>query len=163
MRSVEIASLHSAHPDVAEDRKQPDGVERPASGDRPQLGAGADRELDHPHLEKLGQQEVPALVRPETLRKLHTPVIDMPPRPDAKPGTPSHGRYGLGWGNVTMPFSPEPFVFHGGSNELNLAYIMLQPKIDLAMVMTTNIGGGAADKALLALAEELYQRFGAKR
>jgi CubicO group peptidase (beta-lactamase class C family) len=108
-----------------------------------------------------GRRE-PALVRPETLRKLHTPVIDMPPRPDAKPGTPSRGRYALGWGNVTMPFTPEPFVFHGGSNELNLAYIMLQPNNDLAMVMTTNIGGAAADKALVALAEELYQRFGAK-
>jgi hypothetical protein len=101
-------------------------------------------------------------VRPETLRKLHTPVIDMPPRPDAKPGTPSRGGYGLGWGNMMMPFTPEPFVFHGGSNELNLAYIMLQPKNDLAMVMTTNIGGAAADKALVALAEDLYQRFGAK-
>ena len=108
-----------------------------------------------------GRRE-PALVRPETLRKLHTPVIDMPPRPDAKPGTPSRGRYALGWGNVTMPFAPEPFVFHGGSNELNLAYVMLQPKNDLAMVMTTNIGGAAADKALVSLAEELYQRFGAK-
>jgi CubicO group peptidase (beta-lactamase class C family) len=108
-----------------------------------------------------GRRE-PALVRPETLRKLHTPVIDMPPRPDAKPGTPSRGRYALGWGNVTMPFAPEPFVFHGGSNELNLAYVMLQPKNDLAMVMTTNLGGPAADKALVALTEELYQRFGAK-
>ena len=62
-----------------------------------------------------------------------------------------------------MPFSPEPFVFHGGSNELNLVYIMLQPKDDLAMVMTTNLGGAAGDKALVALAEDLYQRFGAKR
>ena len=109
-----------------------------------------------------GRRE-PALVRPETLRKLQTPVIDMPPRPDAKPGTPSRGGYGLGWGSLTMPFSPEPFVFHGGSNELNLAYIMLQPKDDLAMVMTTNLGGAAGDKALVALAEDLYQRFGAKR
>jgi CubicO group peptidase (beta-lactamase class C family) len=109
-----------------------------------------------------GRRE-PALVRPETLRKLHTPVIDMPPRPDAKPGTPSRGGYGLGWGNMMMPFTPEPFVFHGGSNELNLAYIMLQPKNDLAMVMTANVAGAAADKALIALAEDLYQRFGAKR
>jgi hypothetical protein len=64
---------------------------------------------------------------------------------------------------MMMPFTPEPFVFHGGSNELNLAYVMLQPKNDLAMVMTTNIAGAAADKALIALAEDLYQRFGAKR
>lgn len=29
-----------------------------------------------------------SLVSAETLRKLQTPVIDIPPRPDAKPGTP---------------------------------------------------------------------------
>ena len=104
----------------------------------------------------------PTLVRPETVRKLHTPVIDMPPRPDAKPGTPSHGRYGLGWGAISVSFSAEPLVFHGGSNELNLAMVMLQPKNDLAMVMTTNVGGTAANQALLALAEDLYKRFGPK-
>src|SRR5262245_65930513 len=42
----------------------------------------------------------PALVRPETMRKLHTPVISMPPKPDAPPGTPPGGWYGLGWGQV---------------------------------------------------------------
>ncbi len=101
----------------------------------------------------------PALVRPETLRKLHTPVVDIPARPDAKPGTPPPGRYGLGWGTATMPFSPEPMLFHGGSNEMNLAYIMLQPKLDLAMVITTNVGGQMADEGLRAVAEQLYRRF----
>lgn len=102
----------------------------------------------------------PALVRPETVRKMHTKVIDMPPRPDAKPGTPSRGGYGLGWGTVTMPFSPEPFVFHGGSNEMNLANIMLQPNNDFGMVTLTNRSGAEADQALMALAEALYKEFG---
>lgn len=102
----------------------------------------------------------PALVRAETLRKLHTKVIDMPPRPDAKPGTPSQGGYGLGWGIVTMPFSPEPFVFHGGSNEMNLANIMLQPNSDFGMVLMTNRSGAPADQALNAVAEALYKQFG---
>jgi CubicO group peptidase (beta-lactamase class C family) len=105
----------------------------------------------------------PALVSPDTLRKLHAPVIDIPPRPDAKPGTPPPGRYGLGWGTATMPFSPDPVIFHGGSNEMNLAYILLQPKLDFAMVLATNIGGAKADEALRALAVALHRELGAVR
>ncbi|MBM3578023.1 MAG: beta-lactamase family protein, partial [Alphaproteobacteria bacterium] len=102
----------------------------------------------------------PALVSKETLRKLHTKVIDMPPKPDAAPGTPSFGGYGFGWVTVQLPFAREPFLFHGGSNEMNVAYLLLQPKSDLAMVMTTNIGGSKADDALKELSKELYARFG---
>jgi CubicO group peptidase (beta-lactamase class C family) len=104
----------------------------------------------------------PPLVSTATLRKLQTPVIDIPPRPDAKPGTPPPGRYGLGWGTVVLPFAPEPIVFHGGSNEMNLAYIMLQPQTDFAMVMATNVGGQVADEGLRAVAAELYERFAPK-
>src|SRR5207237_6094031 len=43
----------------------------------------------------------PSLVRLETLRKLHTKGIDMPPKPDAPVGTPSPGSPGSGW--VTVP------------------------------------------------------------
>lgn len=105
----------------------------------------------------------PALVSAATLRKLHAPVIDIPPRPDAKPGTPPPGRYGLGWGTATMPFAPEPILFHGGSNEMNLAYIMVMPKADFAMVVATNVGGDKADAALRAVAEEIYRRFAPAR
>jgi hypothetical protein len=99
-------------------------------------------------------------VRPETLRKLHTKVIEMPPRPDAPPGTPSQGAYGLGWGIATLPYSPEPFVTHNGSNGMNLAVIMLQPARDFAMVLATNVGTPAADQGLKAVAEQLYGAFG---
>ena len=101
----------------------------------------------------------PALVRPDTLRKLHTKVIDMPPKPDAPVGTPSSGSYGYGWVTVTPPFAQEPFLFHGGSNEMNVAYIMLQPKHDFGIVMMTNVGGQKADQAMQTLAQELYKRF----
>jgi len=100
----------------------------------------------------------PALVRPETLRKLHTKVVDIPAGPDAGPGRPSHGGYGLGWGVAALPFSPEPFVTHSGSNEMNLAMVFLQPAHDYAMVMMTNVSDESAKTALLALAEELYRR-----
>jgi len=105
----------------------------------------------------------PALVRAETLHKLHTKLIDMPPKPDAPVGTPSSGSYGYGWVSVTPPFAQEPFLFHGGSNEMNVAYIMLQPKHDFGIVMMTNVGGQKADKAMNALGEELYKRFGPGR
>jgi CubicO group peptidase (beta-lactamase class C family) len=102
----------------------------------------------------------PALVKPDTLRKLHAPVIEMPVKPDAPPGTPSLGRYGFGWVTMSLPFSHAPFLFHGGSNQMNLASIFVQPEHDFAMVMMTNIGGQIADDALKALAVELYKSFG---
>jgi hypothetical protein len=100
------------------------------------------------------------LTQADTVRKLHTPVIEMPPRPDAPPGTPALGRYGLGWLTITLPFSHEPFLFHGGSNEMNLADVFIQPKRDFGMVLMTNVGGRRADDALKALAAELYKSFG---
>ncbi|HTU52985.1 MAG TPA: serine hydrolase domain-containing protein [Acetobacteraceae bacterium] len=101
----------------------------------------------------------PSLVRPETLRKLHTPVIKIP-MPGAAPGTPAAGGYGLGWGTITADYSSEPLIQHSGSNGMNLAMVMLQPKHDFAMVMATNVGGTKADDALRALAAALYGRFG---
>ena len=105
----------------------------------------------------------PALIQPETMRKLHTKVIEMPPKPDAPPGTPSVGGYGLGWGTATLPYSPEPFLVHGGSNTLNFAVILVQPKIDFALVLMTNVGGPNADSALKTLGQELYQKYNPAR
>jgi CubicO group peptidase (beta-lactamase class C family) len=103
----------------------------------------------------------PPLAKPETIVKLQTKVVDMPPKPDAPVGTPSSGGYGLGWGTVALPFAPEPLVFHGGSNNMNLAYIVLQPKQELGLVTMTNISGPKANDALMAITELLYKRFGA--
>src|SRR3954451_20910673 len=102
----------------------------------------------------------PALLNPESIRKLHTPIIEIPPKPDAPPGTPALGRYGFGWLTITLPFSREPFLFHGGSNQLNVADVFLQPKQDFGMALMTNAGGRKADDALKALAEELYKCLG---
>ncbi len=101
----------------------------------------------------------PALVKPETVAKLQAKVVDMPPKPDAPVGTPCSGGYGLGWGTVVLPFAPEPFVFHGGSNNMNLAYILLQPPQQLGLVLMTNVGGPKANDALMALAAALYEKF----
>jgi hypothetical protein len=83
----------------------------------------------------------------------------MPMKPDAAPGTPSAGSYGLGWGQLTMEWAPAPLLYHGGSNGKNLAHIWVDPPRDFAMVAMTNIGGGQADEGLRALAAELYARY----
>ena len=108
-----------------------------------------------------GKRE-PKLVRPETLRKLHTPVTTMPEKKGAAPGTPSHGRYALGWGELTVPWAPGPLLYHGGSNGMNLAHIWIDRTRDLAIVTATNISGPKADEGLLALARELYTQFSAE-
>jgi CubicO group peptidase (beta-lactamase class C family) len=103
----------------------------------------------------------PALVRPETLRKLHRQFIAIPPH-DAPPGTPPAGYYCLGWGIATLPFAREPFLTHTGSNNLNLAKVMLRPEQDFGIVLATNIAGTNADAALKAAAGDIYGSFGPK-
>ena len=105
----------------------------------------------------------PALVKPGTMRKLHTPVISMPEKKDAAPGTPSGGKYALGWGELTVNWAPGPMLFHGGSNNMNLAHIWVDTKRDFAMVITTNIGGQKANQAFFALAKELHAKFATRR
>ena len=104
----------------------------------------------------------PALVKPETMRKLHRPVISMPAKKDAAPGTPPGGKYALGWGELTVDWASYPLLYHGGSNNMNLAHIWLDTRRDFAMVIVTNIGGPKANEAFLALASELYKIFAGK-
>jgi CubicO group peptidase (beta-lactamase class C family) len=101
----------------------------------------------------------PALVRPETLKRLHTPVIAMPPKKDAAPGTPSRGKYGLGWGEIDYDWASRPLLYHGGSNGKNLAHILLDPAQDFGMVLVTNVASRDADRAFSELEEALYRRF----
>ena len=103
----------------------------------------------------------PKLVRPDTLKKLHTPVVSIPDKKEAAPGTPARGKYALGWGELAVDWAPDPLIYHGGSNEKNLAHIWLDPKRDFAMVLVTNIGGAKANEVLKALAPKLYSRFAA--
>ncbi len=102
----------------------------------------------------------PALVKKETLKRLHSPVFTMPPKKDAPPGTPPGGKYAYGWGQLSVDWAPRPLLYHGGSNSMNLAHIWLDTDQDLAIVIMTNIGGTKAEEALLGLASELYRKFG---
>jgi CubicO group peptidase (beta-lactamase class C family) len=104
----------------------------------------------------------PALVKPETMKKLHTPVISMPEKKNPAPGTPPGGGYALGWGELIMEWAPYPLLYHGGSNGMNLAHIWLDTKRDFAMVVVSNMGGEKASAAFYALAKELYTTFALK-
>ena len=104
----------------------------------------------------------PHLVKPDTLKKLHTPVIDVSAKKDTPPGTPPGGKYCLGWGVTAPEWAQKPLLSHGGSNGMNLAHIWVDTQQDYAMVLTTNIGGKKADEALRAIAGELYQRYAKK-
>ncbi|MGA3084373.1 MAG: serine hydrolase domain-containing protein [Thermodesulfobacteriota bacterium] len=101
----------------------------------------------------------PDLVQLATIRKLHTPVMTMPEKKDAAPGTPPGGKYALGWGELTVDWAPHPLLYHGGSNSMNLAHIWVDTKRDAGIVITTNISGPKANKALFTLVGELYTQF----
>jgi CubicO group peptidase (beta-lactamase class C family) len=101
----------------------------------------------------------PALVSAATLRKLHTPVVMLPPE-EGKPSEPLSSRgYALGWGVVKPDFTPHPVLEHAGSNNKNLAQIWVDVENDLAIVITTNIAGEKADAALNAIAKALYVKY----
>jgi CubicO group peptidase (beta-lactamase class C family) len=95
----------------------------------------------------------------QTLRRLHTRIIEMPARPDAAPGTPSGGAYGLGWGFLTLPYTRGEVMLHTGSNSMNLAMVMVQQARDFAVVVATNRTGAQADEGLKALQEALFWEY----
>lgn len=107
----------------------------------------------------------PALVRPETLRKVHTVVIHMEERKEAKPGTPTRGGYALGWGEVAVDWAPAPLLQHTGSNTRNLAQIWVDRQRDFGIVVLTNISRPETGAALTAVVKELYGKYsnGSKR
>ncbi len=98
----------------------------------------------------------PALVKPDTLRRLHTKVIDMPSGPDAPPGAVG---YGYGWVFATLPYTLGSVMLHTGSNGLNKAMVLVQPERDFAIVVATNRDDARAEEALTALREELYRSY----
>lgn len=105
----------------------------------------------------------PQLVKPETMKRLHAMVIAMPSKKNTPPGTPPSGRYGHGWGELTVDWAPKPLLYHAGSNTMNLAHIWIDLERDYGMVLVTNVGGAKADEALNELAPVLYKRYaGAK-
>jgi CubicO group peptidase (beta-lactamase class C family) len=82
------------------------------------------------------------LLKPETYRKLHTPVLD---------------RYACGWLRIPMPAKKTTFLFHNGSNTYWYAEMWLDLDKDVAVLVATNQGDDAAKHAVQAAAADLLK------
>jgi CubicO group peptidase (beta-lactamase class C family) len=101
----------------------------------------------------------PALVKPETLKRLHTPVVTMTIK-DPKPGTPKSGAYAMGWGQSQPEWADKPVLTHNGSNGMNFASVLVDVADDLGIVVVMNISGANADPASLEVMKALWGRYG---
>jgi CubicO group peptidase (beta-lactamase class C family) len=91
------------------------------------------------------QSEQPAtktklLLKPETFRKLHTPVLN---------------DYACGWVRLPIPGKKTRYLFHNGSNTFWYAEMWLDPEANVAVLVATNEGGDAARRAVLSAAKDL--------
>ncbi len=106
-------------------------------------------------------RRAPHLVRPKTLARIHRPHIDTGRIEHPRPGVPSQGQYGMGWGIVKFAWSRTPLLTHNGSNSMNLAKVLVDTAQDVAVVLATNYPGERADDALNEGMTALYRPFAA--
>jgi len=83
-------------------------------------------------------------LKPEALRKLHTP--------------PEGGDYACGWGCAQNPKAGKVLT-HAGSNGSWFVFIWLAPEKDLAVIVGTNLGGSEAEQASVATAHATLDRW----
>ncbi len=83
------------------------------------------------------------LLKPETYRKLHTPVT---------------GNYALGWGAKLGPDGVPLILTHTGSNGFWVADIRIMPKHDTIFLVVTNAGNDAANEAMKDIGTPLKER-----
>jgi CubicO group peptidase (beta-lactamase class C family) len=102
----------------------------------------------------------PALVKPATLRKIHTSFVTMPELKDRPPGFSAGARYSLGWAEVSAAWSGGAILHHAGSNAKNFSHIWVDPKRDLAIVIVSNIGNAKQADAFFSILPELFARYG---
>ena len=83
------------------------------------------------------------LLKPETYRKLHTPVT---------------GNYALGWGVMLGPDGLPLLLTHTGSNGFWVADIRVMPKHNMIFLVVTNAGNDAANQAVKDVGKPLKDR-----
>ncbi len=110
-----------------------------------------------------GGKRGPALVKPETLARIHRAHIKTGARPDARPGEPREGEYAMGWGILKYEWADRPLLAHNGSNGMNFAKVIVDCDRDLAVVALTNRPGKEAEDAADIVAKDLYVRYAKKR
>jgi CubicO group peptidase (beta-lactamase class C family) len=101
----------------------------------------------------------PRLVEPATLAYIHAEKLRTPRRPNPPPGTPAEGGYAFGWSIEKLDWSDHDLLTHNGSNQFNLAKIVVDEELDLAIVVATNIGGPPAHDGVERVVAALYERF----
>jgi len=101
----------------------------------------------------------PHLVKPETMKKLVTPVISMAATATASTTVAGAAEYALGWASKDMPWTSYPLAFHGGSNGMNKAYIWIDTRRDASIVVMTNVAVPSTDEVMLKLGGKLYGRY----
>lgn len=84
-----------------------------------------------------------ALLKPETYKKLHTPLA---------------GDYAFGWAVTQRPWGGGTVLTHAGSNTMNFAVTWIAPQKDFAVLICTNQGGEIAQTACDEAAGALIQR-----
>jgi D-alanyl-D-alanine carboxypeptidase len=83
------------------------------------------------------------LLKPETYRKLQTPVT---------------GNYALGWGAKLDPEGVPLLLTHTGSNGFWVADIRIMPRHDMIFLVVTNAGNDAANQAVKDIGTPLKNR-----
>ncbi len=83
------------------------------------------------------------LLKPETYRKLHTPVAE---------------NYALGWGAKLGPDGVPLLLTHTGSNGYWVADIRIMPRHDMIFLVVTNAGNNAANQAIKDIGTPLKDR-----
>jgi CubicO group peptidase (beta-lactamase class C family) len=104
-------------------------------------------------------KRAPFLVKPETLKKLVTPVVSMSTASTASTTVAGAAQYALGWASTKMAWTAYAVAFHGGSNNMNKAYIWVDTERDAAIVVMTNVATPNTDDVMQKLAGKLYGRY----
>ena len=81
----------------------------------------------------LGSKTAPRLLKPETLKRLHTP--------------PAGEEYACGWNAIERPWAGGTALMHNGTNTLWYAVMWLAPEKEFAVLSATNVGGAGAETA----------------
>jgi CubicO group peptidase (beta-lactamase class C family) len=104
-------------------------------------------------------KRAPFLVKPETMKKLVTPVVSMSAASTSSTTVAGAAQYALGWASTKMAWTAYPVAFHGGSNNMNKAYIWVDTERDAAIVVMTNVATPNTDDVMQKLAGKLYGRY----
>jgi CubicO group peptidase (beta-lactamase class C family) len=93
-----------------------------------------------------GERGEGKLLKPETFRKLHTPVAN-------------NDNYSLGWKVMQRKWARGHVLWHNGSNKMFFAVVWIAPNRNFAVVAATNAGGGDAELACDDAATEMIRKF----